>query len=124
MIVPAPNIGAFIRKDLLSGPVSSTTTLPSNRNASLEGGSLLGAVESHGHSHDLRQYDHLAMTLPARWLSVRRTLMQMHRADFGARVGGGTTGAIYTVRVRYKVTRADGLTAWLDDCMTELLASN
>ena len=48
----------------------------------------------------------------------------MHAANFAARVSGGSTGATYTVQVQYKVTGAAGLTAWLDDYMTELLAFN
>ena len=48
----------------------------------------------------------------------------MHRADFAARVSGGSTGATYTAVVQYRVTGAAGLTAWLDDHMTELLAFN
>jgi hypothetical protein len=47
----------------------------------------------------------------------------MHRADFAARVAGGTAGATYTAQVQYRVSGA-ALTAWLDDYMTELLAFN
>ena len=48
----------------------------------------------------------------------------MHRADFAARVSGGATGATYTAQVQYRVSGVTGLTAWLDDYMTELLAFN
>jgi hypothetical protein len=48
----------------------------------------------------------------------------MHSANFAARVSGGTAGATYTAQVQYKVSGASGLTAWLDDYMTELLAFN
>lgn len=48
----------------------------------------------------------------------------MHAANFARRVGGGTTGATYTVQVQYRVTGSAGLIAWLDDYMLELLAFN
>jgi hypothetical protein len=48
----------------------------------------------------------------------------MHAAQFAARVAGGTTGATYTAQVQYRVSGAAGLTAWLDDYMTELHAYN
>jgi len=48
----------------------------------------------------------------------------MHAAQFAARVAGGATGATYTAQVQYRVTGALGLTAWLDDYMTELHAYN